>query len=189
MADLDESLLEPTIAAPAAAAPLLGPPPSSGAPGPIQEPPTQPGPDDQQPDEVDHGVQEFDPRYKEPFNGLLYLGRLEDTVTIWGHSFRLVTPSQLEKLEAGVVHKPYIDTVASEIAYTTILVSSYLVEIDGQPLPIPITHDTKKNGVAERFAWVGENLRGAVIDELFSRCMILEAQVSQVLQTMGKAQG
>jgi len=186
----DDALVDAsTAAASAAAAPLSGPPPSSDAPGAFQEPPRQSGSDDEQPEHDDLGPRTFDERHREPFTGLLYLGYLEDDVTIWGHHFRIATPTQREKIQAGALHKPYIDTLASEVAYQTILVGAYLVSIDGQELPRPVTNDPKENGVKDRFNWVADNLKGPVIDRLFDRCMILEVQVGKVLRAMGEAQG
>jgi hypothetical protein len=185
----DDALIPPTIAASAAAANPLGPPPSSETPEAIQEPLGQPGPDDEQPDTQDDAPREFDPRYKDPFNGLLYLGHLEETLTIWGHSFRISTPTQLEKMQVGQIHKPYVGTLASEIAYQTILVAAYLVSVDHQELPRPVTNDPKENAVADRFRWVAENLRPPVIDQLFSKCLVLEGEVGKVLRAMGEAQG
>lgn len=185
----DDALFDlPADAAAPAAANLTGPPPSSTAPEAIQEPPVQPG-STPQPDETEPPPREFDERYREPFNGLMYLGYLEDTVVVWGHEFRIATPSQMEKLQSGALHKPYIDTLASEIAYQTIMVASYLVSVDGKDLPRPVLNDPKENAVRDRFVWVAENLRQPVIDEVFQRCMLLEATVGQVLHAMGEARG
>jgi hypothetical protein len=183
----DDALVEPFIptAAPAAAADS-GPPPSSDAPGAVQEPQEQPGSVDSQPDE---DPLEFDERYKEPFNGLMYLGYLEDSFVVWGHTFRIATPTQLEKIQAGALHQPYAESLASEIAYQTILVAAYLVSVDHTDLPRPVLNDPKENAVRDRFRWVAENLRPPVIDELFGRCMVLETKVGKVLRTMGEARG
>jgi hypothetical protein len=184
----DDALVEPSIAASAAAA-VSGPPPSSNSPGVSQEPLGQPGSDEKQPDKSAAEPKAFDERYREPFTGLLFLGNLEDTFTIWGHTFRIVTPSQLERMQLGQLHQPYAGTLASEIAYQTLLVASYLREVDHNRLPEPVVVDPTQNGVRDRFRWVAENLRGPVIDELFSRCLALEAQVRTVLAAMGEAQG
>lgn len=186
----DDFLIEPTLPiAAATAAGTSGPPPSSDAPGPVQEPLDQPGTATRQPDEVEDPFEpkEFDERCKEPFSGLLYLGALEETVTVWGHSFRLVTPSQAERLQMGQLHKPFADTLASEIAYQTLMVASFLLEVDRQPLPQPVVNDVRENAVRDRFRWVSDNLRPPVIDELFSSCLALESEVRRTLEAMGEA--
>jgi hypothetical protein len=184
----DDALVEPSIAASAAAA-VSGPPPSSNAPGVSQEPLGQPGSDNRQPDQQVNEAKAFDERHKEPFTGLLFLGYLEDTFTIWGHTFRIATPSQMERIQLGQLHQPYAGTLASEIAYQTILVATYLREVDHERLPEPVVMDPTQNGVRDRFRWVADNLRSAVIDELFSRCLALDGQVRAVLGAMGEAQG
>lgn len=189
MTNPDDALIEPSDAAPVAAG-IPGPPLSSDAPEAVQEPLDQPESADRQPnqDPEDPFVpREFDEKYKEPFTGLLFLGYLENTVTIWGHVFRLVTPSQMEKIQAGQLHKDYADTLASEIAYQTILVASYLTEVDHRELPKPVVNDPKENAVRDRFRWVADNLRGPVIDRLFSECLILDGEVRNTLAAMGEA--
>lgn len=185
----DDALIEPSDAASAAAANPLGPPPSSDAPEAVQEPLGQPGSDDEQPDTAEDVSEpkEFDARHREPFTGLLFLGHLEETITIWGHTFRLVTPTQIEKIQAGQLHKPYADTLASEIAYQTILVASYLLNVDHHDLPRPVVNDAKENAVRDRFKWVADNLRQPVIDRLFSACLTLEGEVRITLAALGEA--
>jgi hypothetical protein len=199
--DPEDSVYDASIAASAAAATSTGPPPSSETPGPIQEPLPQPGTDeDQQQDEESppdtplqeqDGIQpqEFDPRHRDAFTGLLFLGYLEKTITVWGHTFHLVTPSQAEKIQIGLLHKEYLGTLASEIAYQTLLVAAYLRNVDGNELPKPITNDSKDQALNERYRWVGENLREQVIDEIFSRCIMMQADIRDILAAMGKASG
>jgi hypothetical protein len=186
----DDALVEPSVAASAAAATSPGPPPSSDAPETIKEPLGQPGPDTERPDQ--EAIAEpaaFDARCREPFTGLMFLGHLEQTVSIWGHTFRLVTPSQAMKLQLGPLHKPFLNTLATDIAYQTILVAAYLRQVDHRELPQPVLNDPTENALADRFRWVGENLRQPVIDRLFSICLEMEGQVSSVLRAMGEAQG
>lgn len=183
----DEALVEASEQAVPPAAATPGPSPSSDAPEPVQEPLRQPG-SDEQPLTEDH-PREFDARCKEPFTGLLYLGYLEDSFVIWGHQFRIATPSQMEKIQAGALHAPYVNTLASDIAYQTILVATYLISVDRNELPRPVLTDPKENAVRDRFEWVAENLRPPVIDQLFSRCMILEGEVGKTLRAMGEARG
>lgn len=125
---------------------------------------------------------EFDPRYKDPFLGLLYLGKLTDTVRKFGHTFTLETPSQAVRLETGLVHKKYANTLTSELAWAAITVAAYLTNVDGTILPQPIgPHDT---GIVARVAWILDNLHNFVIQSLYEDCLILEARVSQTLQEL-----
>jgi hypothetical protein len=190
LTDPDEALVEPNFDAASAATADPGPPSSSDAPGHIQEPLGASGSEQRQPDTEDLvKPAEFDERCKEPFTGLLYLGALDDEFSIWGHRFKIATPSVAEKMQLGALHVPYANTMASEIAYQTLQVAAFLVSVDGHELPKPVLNDAKENAVRDRFEWVANNLRQEVIDEVFGRCMTLNAKVRDALEAMGKARG
>ena len=130
---------------------------------------------------------EFDPKHREAFTGLLYVGHLDDEFQIYGHTFRIATPTQTERLQVGPVVKEFRDTITNEIAYQAAVVALYLVSIDGQPLPQPILTNAKDAAVRDRFNWVTENLRRPVINAVFERTLILEEEVDMTLEAMGKA--
>lgn len=186
MSHPDDALIEPSIAASAATAISPGPPLSSDAPEAVQEPLRQSGSDKEQPD-IEPA--EFDERQKLPFEGLLYVGYLEETVEIFGHTFRIATPSTTERLQLGQLHAEYANTLASEIAYQTLMVSAHLRSVDNRELPQPVTNDPKENAVRDRFRWVGENLRQPVIDRLFGLVLELNGKVDKVIAAMGEARG
>lgn len=131
-------------------------------------------------DEIDT---KFDPRYREPFVGLLYLGHLSETVTKYGHTFELETPSQRERLEAGILHKRFVNTISGEIGWAAIVVGLYLRSVDGQDLPEPIG-PAAETRVAERYNWVIDNVRGQIINDLFNECLLLDAKVDEVLDEL-----
>jgi hypothetical protein len=152
----------------------------------------QPDPEPQQAEpelEPEEDVPEFDVRHREPFKGLLYVGALIEDFELFGHRFRIGTPTQTERLQIGQVIQPYQGTVTGEIAYQTALVAAYLIEIDGQKLPEPVLSNPKETALHDRFRWCSENLRRAVIDEVFTRCLELDGKVDGVLAAMGKASG
>lgn len=134
-------------------------------------------------------VAEFDPAYRQPFVGLLYVGALTHRFTLFGHEFTIATPTQTERLQLGLVIQPYQGTVTGEIAYQTALVAAYLVDIDGQRLPEPVSSDPKETALHDRFRWVQHNLRRPVIDRVFEECLKLDAQVDRTLEAMGKVSG
>lgn len=125
----------------------------------------------------------FDPRYREPFVGLLYLGHLQKRVVLYGHSFDLKTPSQRERLEAGVLHKRYANTISSEISWAAIVVALYLQEVDDRSLPEPIGPAVETK-VQDRFNWVVDNIKGEIINQLFEECLLLDAQVANTLSEL-----
>jgi hypothetical protein len=124
-------------------------------------------------------LSQFDARFREPFTGLLYLGHLEDTVEHLGHKFRLVTPSQNERLETGILHKKYLNSISSEIAWAAITVAAYLRQVDGSDLPQPI--GPVDTGLRDRFSWIVENLKGVVISRLYESCLLLDSKVNDAI--------
>lgn len=193
--DADDALVPPPNFAPefdATATDTSGPPPSSDAPGPVQEPLRQSG--DEQPVEETPGSKatdppEFDPRYRDEFVGLLYVGQLEETFELFGHTFTIATPSRMEKIQMGLVIKPYQDTISAEIAWQTAMVAGYLLKVDNQDLPEPVLTSVKDTAFSERYQWVANNVRDAVIDELFTKCLELDGKVRATIAAMGKASG
>lgn len=130
----------------------------------------------------------FDPKHKDSFTGLLWVGQLDDDFELFGHRFVIVTPTQTERLQIGPVIKEYSDTVTGELAYEAAMVAAYLTSVDGQDLPQPIMTNTRDTALRERFHWVTDNLRRPVITALSERCWNLEADVAATLEAMGKAQ-
>lgn len=150
-------------------------------------PETPQGPPEGQEQPVTPDYREFDPRHKEAFTGLLYVGHLDDEFPLYGHKFRIATPTQTERLQIGPVIREYTDTLTTDLAWQAAMVAAYLVEIDGHPLPQPIFTDPKENALRARFTWVIDNLRRPVINAVSDRCLILESEVDKVLEAMGKA--
>lgn len=181
----DDALVDASMTAAAATAIPPGPPPSSETPGPVQEPPGQSGSatGELRPDPP----REFDARYREPFTGLLYLGYLEHRFELWGHSFLIQTPSMLERLQVGVVHKPYADSMASEIAMMTVVTAAFLREVDGTPLPEPVLTNPRESALADRFRWVAANLRSPVVNRIWERCLVLDDEVAATMEALGEA--
>jgi hypothetical protein len=182
----DDAAFDASTAAAAATAIPPGPPPSSDAPGTIQEPLGQSGSAEAAPTDL-LPPQTFDERYRQPFTGLMYLGHLEDSFSVWGHTFRITTPSRMERLQAGELHAPYIGTLAAEIGYETVMVAAFLAEVDGQALPKPVLTDPTLNAVRDRFKWVAENLKEPVIGHVYERVLRLDETVRDVVAAMGEA--
>jgi hypothetical protein len=141
------------------------------------------------PEPEEETVPEFDPRYREPFRGLLYVGALSRSFELYGHSFTIATPTQAERLQIGPVVQPYQNTISGEIAYATALVAAYLVDIDGVKLPEPVVTNPKETALNDRFRWVTENLKKQVIDKVFDECLVLDSMTGETLEAMGKASG
>jgi len=146
-----------------------------------------PEPEEPEEDAFVEDVSEFDPKWRQPFSGLLYVGALTDSFEVYGHRFTIATPTLTEHLQIGQVIEPYQSTVMAEVAFQTARVAAYLVEIDGKGLPRPITNDPKETSLHQRFQWVTDNLKRPVINRISDRCYELDAKVEGVLEAMGKA--
>jgi hypothetical protein len=122
----------------------------------------------------------MDPRHREDFVGLLYLGRLEETCTVAGHRFLLRTPSQPDRLEMGPLHKPYLNTVTTEPAWRLVTVAAYLRGIDSQVAPEPLS--SAVTALRTRLDWVRENIYSEkIIERLYDECLILDGRVREVI--------
>jgi hypothetical protein len=163
-------------------------PPIYEAPGQVEQVPlenTDPG------DGAD-STSSFDKRYRDAFTGILYLGRLKDKMKKWGHTFDIETPPHLMRLEAGVLHKEYLNTLVTEQAWAALTVACYLRKVDGVSLPEPISADPRDTGLLEKYEWVLANLSQPVIVDIFQRCLVLDGQVHHVLsqlEAVGEANG
>lgn len=141
----------------------------------------------QAPEEASEEIPAFDPRHKEVYTGLLWVGALSRREVLFGHSFDLSTPTTRERLEMGQLLEPFAGTPSAQVAYSTALVAAYLRRVDDLDLPEPI--GPKDTGLRGRFEWVQDNLRRPVVEALFDRALVLEGQVDEVLEDMGKASG
>lgn len=132
------------------------------------------------PEEPPGPVADLDERATADFTGLLYLGYLEDECTVVGHRFLLRTPSQDERLEMGMLHRPYLNSVATEPAWRSITVAAFLRRIDSANAPEPLT--AAANQVRDRFEWLQKSVHSSVvIEKLFDRCLELAARERDVV--------
>lgn len=128
---------------------------------------------------------EFDPRVRNEFDGLLYLGRLTDAFTYMGHDFVIRTLSTGEILDVALLHKPYLGTMGDIKAYKAALVAACVESVDGRPMPLPITNQPMDTALANRFAYVQKTWFPPLIDVIYERFLALEEMVDRVLAAMG----
>lgn len=170
-----------------------GPGPSSEAPDHSTEP--HPLTDEAPPQEAASEVEEpepvpkFDPRFREDFEGLMYIGRLTRNFTWLGHSFTIRTLSTDELLEVGLLHKPYINTLADAKAYQTAVVAACVVEVDHQPMPVPVTNDPADTWLLGKFNYVKAKWFPPTMDAVYEEYLKLESRVTEVIEAMGKVPG
>lgn len=132
----------------------------------------------------------FDDRYKQPFQGLLYIGALTQQFDFLGHTIVIRTLTADEDLALGELTRQWMDTAAFERAYVTATVAMSIISIDGQQPPIPIGRD--ETGFAwayQRFNWVKANLLSLTIDRIYREFNALDGTAREVLAEMEKAHG
>lgn len=128
---------------------------------------------------------EFDPRVRDDFDGLLYLGRLTDSFSYAGHEFTIRTLSTGELLEVALLHKPYAGTMGDAKAYQAALAAACMVSVDGKPMPLPITNEATDTALVNRFEYVKRTWFPPLIDVIYGRFLDLEDKVDRVLEAMG----
>jgi hypothetical protein len=148
---------------------------------------TPPREDQDQQDTADEPLPEFDPRWREEFSGLLYVGALTETFSWMGHEFVIRTLTTEELFTVALAVKPYEGTQAQARAWQAAVAAACVVSVDDQGLPVSITRDQGDHAV--RFRYVQTNWHPPVIDAVFSRYWALETRVKQVVEAMGKATG
>jgi hypothetical protein len=134
---------------------------------------------------------EFDPHYRDPFYGLIYIGALSRDFDLFGHRIKIRTLKQNEILMIGEITKPYLATLSEAKAYTQAVVSMALVTVDGRELPtLPLGDGSQLATWAQaRFGWVGEQYHDTVVAAIYNYYLVLADTVSQVIEAMGKASG
>ena len=157
------------------------PPPSSQAP---EADGSQLGTD------VAEALPEFDEKYVEDFNGLMYLGALTKTFEWVGHKFVIRTLSADEYLQVALLTKPYAGTIGEVRAYATAVVALCVDSVDGEPLPLPIQVERDDLAWAyQRFNFVKSRWFNYTIDLVYGEFLVLERRATEVLDAMGKASG
>ena len=154
--------------------------------------PTEPHPEEQTPEagseegpSSDEALPEFDSQFREPFEGLLFIGALTRRFTWMGHEFTIRTINADEMMEIGLVTRDFSGTVGEIRAYTTSVVAACLLTIDGKPMPQPITSDVADTPLRNRFDWV-KRLYPLTIDTIYNEYLALENVANQVVEAMGK---
>lgn len=162
-----------------------GPAPSSVAPG---TPEAHTGPDEEA-SEVEAPLPEFDPRYRDEFDGLMYVGSLTDAFEWLGHEFVIRTLTSGELTEVGLAVKRYEGTNGATKAYQGAITAACLVSVDGKGLPYPITTRPDDTAFQNRFAYVMENYFPPTLDVVYDRYYRLEVAVQKVIEAMGNRSG
>jgi len=132
---------------------------------------------------INNEVNTFPDEWKDEFEGLLFLGKLQREVTrIPFHKFVVGTLTVNDKLEISLLTKPYLDTIGYGRSYKAAVVAAGLVSVDGKEL---IPGNRNLNIIQQKYDYVVGNWYDAVIDILYEEIEILENRVVLVLQELG----
>ena len=129
------------------------------------------------------GIDSFPNEWKDEFEGLLFLGKLETEVTrIPYHKFVVRTLTVNEKLEVSLLAKPFIETIGYGRAYKASVVAAGLVNVDGRDM-VPLSKGL--NVIRQKYEYIVNNWYDTVIDILYEEIDKLENKVVFVLQELG----
>jgi hypothetical protein len=139
----------------------------------------------------DESPVEFDPQWRDPFVGLLYIGRLRSTFRWLGHKFVIRTLKTDELIDIALVTKKYQGTEADLKAYQAAVTAACVESLDDRPLPFPdiIKADSSAQSLERKFNWVVENLFPPVLDVVYDEYIQLEYQVQEIIKAMTEATG
>jgi hypothetical protein len=140
------------------------------------------------PVEEEEPLPEFDPKYRKEFEGLMFLGALQETFFWMGHSFTIRTLKADEIVEIGLMVQPYGTTLGSVKAYQAASIAAALIDVDGRGLPLAI--DKTEPDLRAKFRYILDNWYPPVIDAIYDRMLRLEHKVGLIIQaSLGEAQG
>lgn len=130
---------------------------------------------------------EFDPRYREPFTGLAFIGALDDNFDWLGHNFHIRTLTSDEVIAVGLITQEFAGTVAENRAYVTAWVSLAVQSVDEQKFPMPYQEEPGIEWAWQRYRYVKSRWYPYTIDVVYERCLLLEDEVRKVVDAMGEA--
>lgn len=161
------------------------PAPSSTAPGVFGD---TSGDDGERPDESPgEGVTTFDPRYRDDFEGLLFIGRLSGSFRWLGHQFVIRTLTTKEFIEIGVLSAPYRNTDAAIKANQCGIIAACVQSVDGRnDMTLPLTRADGDTKLANRFQYVMQNWYAPTLDKVYEEYLKLELRVREVIQELGE---
>lgn len=137
-------------------------------------------------DEDGNVLPEFDERYREDFEGLVFLGSLSKTFRWLGHRFTIRTITVDEQLHVALLTKAYAGSLGDALAYRTAVAALSVQRVDGEDLPVPIGPSDGFAYAQQRFDFVKARWFQYTIDAIYNEYLGLDDKVHQVVLAMGK---
>lgn len=150
----------------------------------VPSPSPRPVPQPEAEDDDDDILAQFDPRWTDEMEGLLYVGRVTHSFNLGGHRITISTPEAQDSLKAAILVKQYQETAGALRALTIAALATCLVKVDGHVLPRGIMADGSDDMEA-RFNWVAR-LHTTVIDGIYREYEDLEVRVAEAIESLGK---
>lgn len=135
---------------------------------------------------------EFDQRYRQPFEGLLFLGKLTKSFRWLGHEFTIRTLTVGELMEVGLLHRDYRGSLGETRAWQSAVVAACVERVDGQTLPVPPDMggpDEPSALLKDRFDYVSKRWYPPTVDHVYEQYLILEAEVERTVDALGNRSG
>lgn len=138
-------------------------------------------------EEVQEEEYELTPEESELFMSLVQVGRLTDTIKVFGHEIVISTISVDEDLQVGLLLKEYDGSAAFQRAYRTLVVAAAIRSIDGNPIisPLSLSEMDDAGKVKPKFEKMKQYFP-PVVDEIYKGVQNLERRLAPVLVRLGK---
>ena len=133
----------------------------------------------------EYPVPKFDLKHRLNFEGLLYIGKISRNVKWAGHEFVIRTMKVDEILEVGQLHKPYVGTVSDVKAWQALTLAAVVETVDSQPIAFPIGEG--QSMIESKFHYIRSNWYPWTLDKLYEQYLVLDAQVTEVINARGEA--
>lgn len=139
-------------------------------------------PPEEQPEEDMEFFESFNPEWRQPFQGLVYLGHLEGKVEIPYHSFTVKTLTTGEKIKVVELIRHLEDSIGYARAYRAAIVAAALLTVDGKPL---LVGSKNVEAISQRYRYITDNWYDFVVDLIYEKVNEMEGQVLEVLKELG----
>ncbi len=127
-------------------------------------------------------VDSFPDMWKTDFEGLAYLGYLEDTVRIPFHDFKIRTILPAEKIEISIICRELQGAIGYASAYKAACVAAALISADGRPIQ---PAEKKRNAVQQKYEYVVNTWYDPIIDILYNAIDKLALRQIELLRILG----
>jgi hypothetical protein len=124
-------------------------------------------------EQAPRSLDEFPEEVREDVEGLAWLGYLEDSFDLFGHSFVVRTLKGDEELLAGLLTKDYESTMTQGKAFAWANVALSLVSVDGDEDFCPEIGPDRQANARARFNYCVQNWYWILANEIFNRLLIL----------------